>query len=227
MRRKRKYIYRETLFGNEIIGITNGLYTLQEADNSVVDELVKKYHYSHKATKNRFKSFLINDNNGFMQLGYGIRPKMKHTISNLIKDKNFCEFDRMWLSDDLPKFAESQCISMLIEFIKIKYPQIKFIITYADGSAGNIGTIYKATNAIYLGKIGVDFYQLPNGERVHSVSMYHRHKTRKWSVISRLYPGIKHLKNTDFQYRYLYVLDKITLKKYNSNVGIGNKPEGK
>lgn len=204
----RRILYKETLFSKEPIGITNGKYTLKESENSIVDELVRKYHYSHKPTKNRFKSFLVNDGKGFMQLGYGIRPGIKHTIHKEIKKGNFCEFDRMWLSDELPKFSESQCIGLLLRYIKQVYPFIKFIITYADGSVGNKGIIYRATNAHYIGKIPVDFYLLPTGERVHPVSMYHRHKTRAKNFLDKQYPGIKHIKGTEYQYRFLYILDK-------------------
>jgi hypothetical protein len=213
-KKTRKLIKQENLLGFDIIGITNNKYTLIEVENNIVDELVRIHHYSHKPTKNRFTSFLINENKGFMQLGYGIRPKIKHLISSMITMDNYCEFDRMWLSDDLPKFAESQCISLLLEFVKIKYPKIKFIITYADGSVGNTGIIYKATNAIAIDKLQCDFYLLPNGERIHPVSMYHRHKTRAWQTISKLYPGIKHIKKGYYQYRYLYILDKKIRKKF-------------
>ena len=156
---------------------------------------------------NRFKSFLVNDDKGFLQLGYGIRPTIKKHIHPKIKKGNFCEFDRMWLSDELPKFSESQVIALLLSYLKQVYPRIKFIITYADGSVGNTGIIYKATNAKIIGKTKVDFYMLKSGERIHPVSMYHRHKTRAWKFLQEHYPEIKHITN-EYQYRFLYILDK-------------------
>ena len=36
-----------------------------------------------------------------------------------------------------------------------------------------------------------DFYVLPDGERVHPVTMWHRHKTRVMDVLQKIYPGIK------------------------------------
>ena len=146
------------------IGITNGNITLTKANTSAVDFLVRKYHYSHKSTQNRFLSFIVNHNKGFLQLGYGIRPHIKHKISKLITKDNYCEFDRMWLSDSMPKFSESQVISLLLSYLKQVYPKIWFVITYADGSVGNKGTIYKATNAFRMGKQKVDFYLLSNGD---------------------------------------------------------------
>lgn len=204
----KELIYEKTLFGKSPIGITNGKIILKECANDKADEIIKKYHYSHKATKNRFKSFEVNNGTGYLQLGYGIRPRMKHTISKLITKDNYCEFDRMWLSDEMPKFSESQVISLLLSYLKQVYKRIKFVITYADGSVGNKGIIYQATNAIKLGKIPCDFYLLPSGERVHPVSMYHRHGTRAKSALEKIYPGIKHIKNGEYQYRYLYILDK-------------------
>ena len=206
-----KKLLRDNL-GNPC-GIMDVGLVLREVSASKVDPLVVKYHYSHKNTRNRFKSFLINGNQGFMQLGYGIRPRMKHTISKQITKDNYCEFDRMWLSDDLPKFSESRTIGLLLSYLKQVYPRIHFMITYADGSVGNTGIIYKATNAFYVGKVKVDFYLLPSGERVHPVSMWHRHKTRAKAFLEVQYPGYKHV--TDgYQYRFLYILNKKERKKY-------------
>lgn len=210
-------VYEEMLFGRRPVGATNGVLTIRECDSSVADKYVVKYHYSHKATKNRFLSFLVNDNQGVLQLGYGIRPHIKHRICNLITPDNFCEFDRMWLSDDLPKFSESQVISLLLSYLKQCYKHIKFVITYADGSAGNTGVIYQATNAFRLGSVPVDFYVLASGERVHPVSMYHRHGTRAKEALEKIYPGIQHIKGNGGghrQYRYLYILDKKMRKEY-------------
>ena len=118
----------------------------------------------------------------------------------------------MWLSDDLPKFSESQVISLLLSYLKQVYPKIKFVITYADESVGNKGTIYKATNAIILKPIDCDFYVLESGERIHPVSMYHRHKTRAKAFLEKEYPNIRHIKGEFKQNRFLYILDKKIIK---------------
>jgi hypothetical protein len=63
-----------------------------------------------------------------------------------------------------------------------------------------------------------DFYLLEDGERVHPVSMWHRHKTRVWKLMQELYPNIKHIKGTKsnpiYQYRFLYILDRNMRKKF-------------
>lgn len=191
---------------------------LKEVESKDVRQLIEENHYSHKCTPNHFLSFDINNGQGAIQLGFGIRPAKKNSISSLITKDNYCEFDRMWLSDDLPKNSESHVIGLLIRYIKKNYPKIKFIITYADGSANNRGIIYKASNATEIDPIMCDFYRLADGERVHPVSMWHRHKTRAWATMQELYPGIKHIKGTKknpvYQYRFIYILNKGLRKKF-------------
>lgn len=221
------------LFGGKTpIGITNGPISLVECESSIADQIVIKHHYSHKATSNRFLSFLVNDGMGVLQLGYGIRPTMKHTISEYIKKGNFCEFDRMWLSDEMPKFSESQVIALLLSYLKQTRREIKFVITYADESAGNTGIIYRATNAFELDPIECSFYLLPSGERIHPVSMYHRHKTRTFATIEKIYPGIVRIRgdriqrsgekskksdNPVVQRRFLYILDNKLRRRVQRN----------
>ena len=107
----------------------------------------------------------------------------------------------MWLSDDMPKYSETICLSLLHKYIRATHKEIKYLISYADTSIGNKGTIYKAANYEHIDTIKADFYILPSGERVHPVTMWHRHKTRVWEVLTELYPGIK--KAEGFQLKFL------------------------
>lgn len=172
-------------------------------EKKIADEIVKKNHYSKKPTKNSFISFLVywkNKINGVIQLGYGIRPKIKGEFNfNEIR-----EFDRMWLSDEMPKYSETITISLLHNFLKKCYPNIKFLISYADTSVGNKGIIYRASNYKLINKIKVDFYILENGERIHPITMWHRHKTRKFEIMEKIYPNIK--KAEGMQLKFIYNL---------------------
>ena len=209
----RKFLYDDGFFPRPV-GMTNGFLQIQEASSSIVDGIIAKHHYSGKSTPNRFLSFLVNKDMGALQLGYGIRPHIKHTIAKEITADNYCEFDRMWLSDELPKNSESQVIALLLHYLKHVYPRIKFVITYADESAGNVGTIYRATNAYEIEPVQVDFYVLQSGERVHPVSMWHRHGTRAKEFLEKQYPGIRHIKGEQLQRRFLYVLHNGLRRKF-------------
>lgn len=136
-----------------------------------------------------------------MQIGYGIRPHIKTERDGVLDWHKVREFDRMWLSDDMPKYSESICLSLLHHYLRATHKEIKYLISYADTSIGNTGTIYKAANYELTGRLKADFYLLPSGERVHPVTMWHRHKTRVWKTLEELYPGIK--KADGFQLKFL------------------------
>ena len=166
------------------------------------DAIVSEHHYSHKPTKNSFLSFLVyyRDNvSGALQLGYGIRPKIKGKYD----PESVREFDRMWLSDDMPKYSETITLSLLHHYLRSQYPQIKRLISYADTSVGNEGIIYQAANYRLEKVTKADFYILADGERVHPVSMWHRHGTRAWEFLKKQYPGIRKAEG----YQKMYVID--------------------
>lgn len=167
------------------------------------DEIIIKHHYSHKATKNSFLSLLVYYKgviNGALQIGYGIKPRSK----GIFNADEVREFDRMYLTDEMPKYSETITLSLLHHFLRKVYPNIKYIISYADTSVGNKGTIYKAANYKLIDKRKADFYILESGERVHPVTMWHRHGTRKWDFLIKQYPNIR--KADGFQLKYLFEL---------------------
>ena len=169
------------------------------------DEIIIANHYSHKATKNSFLSFLVYYKGvvaGALQVGYGIKPRSKGTLN----PDEVREFDRMWLSDDMPKYSETITLSLLHHYLRKVHPEIKYLISYADNSSdvGNEGTIYKAANYKLIDKVKSDFYILESGERVHPVTMWHRHGTRKWAFLVQQYPNIR--KANGYQMKYLFEL---------------------
>lgn len=192
----------EGLFGNKIIGYEcpEKQIKIVVCNKSEADRIIVAHHYSHKPTKNSFLSFLVyyrGGVNGALQLGYGIRPKIKGEYN----PDEVREFDRMWLSDDMPKYSETITLSLLHKFLRKAYPNIKQLISYADTSVGNEGVIYQAANYRLVQVTKADFYILESGERVHPVTMWHRHKTRVWSFLQQQYPNIR--KAVGYQKKYI------------------------
>jgi len=56
------------------------------------------------------------------------------------------ELARLYLTDDVPKNSESWAIAKSVWFIRKQHPEVKFLVSYADPSAGHSGTIYRAAN---------------------------------------------------------------------------------
>lgn len=182
---------------------------IQTCEKAEADEVITKHHYSKKPTRNSFLSFLVywkGEVHGALQLGYGIRPKIKKELD----PDEVREFDRMWLSDAMPKFSETITLSLLHKYLKKQHPNIKALISYSDTSVGNMGTIYKASNYEQIDDIKADFYILENGERVHPVTMWHRHKTRSWDFLVKQYPNIKKAKGR--QLKFIFWIQKKEMK---------------
>lgn len=198
MGKRRKKLGKTPIFGfcGFIVGYEckdKGI-RLVECDKSQADSVLVPHHFSHKVTMNSCINLLVLYNgkiSGAMQIGYGIRPHIKTEREGVLDYHKVREFDRMWLSDEMPKYSETICLSLLHHYLRATHKEIKYIISYADTSIGNNGTIYKAANYELVDILKADFYVLPSGERIHPVTMWHRHKTRKLSVISALYDGIK------------------------------------
>ena len=172
-----------------------------ECEKREADKIIIPHHYSHKVAVNSCLNLLViykGKREGALQIGYGIRPKIKGGLDS----DDTREFDRMWLSDVMPKFSETIVLSLLIHYLKKAHPEIKHLISYADTSAGKTGTIYKAGNFRFEKSIKAEFYILENGERVHPVSMWHRHKTRAWEVLKKIYPNIKKAEGEQLKFVY-------------------------
>lgn len=56
------------------------------------------------------------------------------------------ELARLWVDDSVPKNAETWVISQAVRYIHTNFPSVKFLVSYADPSAGHSGVIYRAAN---------------------------------------------------------------------------------
>lgn len=137
---------------------------------------IKAHHYSGKVVNNsslHFGAFLDGELHGVMSYGPSLD---KHKILGLVKNtgwNEYLELNRMAFDDVLPRNSESRCISMSIKLIKKNAPQIKWIISFADGCSCGDGTIYRASNFVLTGiKVNDALCQLPNGEKIHKMTLH-------------------------------------------------------
>ena len=56
------------------------------------------------------------------------------------------ELARLWAHDDMPRNTESWFISKAVKWVRMNRPEVRFLISYADPSAGHHGFVYKASN---------------------------------------------------------------------------------
>lgn len=166
---------------------------------------VKQHHYSGKVVNMstlHFGCFLDDKLHGVMSYG---PPMDKRNVLKLVdsgkqtnnqKWNEMIELNRMAFDDYLPKYSESRCIAISIKLIKKNAPQIKWILSFSDGTQCGDGTIYRASG-FYLTQINKNstIYKLATGEIVA------KRGDSKYD-----FKGSKPL--TGFQNRYIYLIDK-------------------
>ena len=173
--------------------------------SKIANEFVKKHHYSGKVVNLstlHFGCFLDDKLHGVMSYG---PPMDKRNVLKLVdsgkqnnneKWNEMLELNRMAFDDYLPKYSESRCIAISIKLIKKNAPQIKWVLSYSDGTQCGDGTIYRASG-FHLTQINKNstIYKLANGEVVakRGDSKYN-FKDAKAMV--------------GFQNRYIYLIDK-------------------
>ena len=173
--------------------------------SKIANDFIKKHHYSGKVVPNsqlHFGCFLDGKLHGVMSYGPStdkskILPLVKNTGWN-----EFIELNRMAFDDVLPKNSESRCIAYSIKLIKKNAPQIKWIISFADGCQCGDGTIYRASNFLLTGIKENTGMRIDENGKVYSQVTFSAHKPNEMSKFKKM----KKLKG--YQLRYIYFIDK-------------------
>ena len=178
--------------------------------SKIANDFIKKNHYSGKVVPNstlHFGCFLDSQLHGVMSYG---SPFRKDKVLHFVIDTGWnemLELNRMAFDNYLPKYSESRCIAISIKLIKKNAPQIKWILSFADGTQCGDGTIYRASGFKLFGiQKNNGIIQLENGEIRASVTF-----TKGKSILNN--NGKASIPQTaikldGFQFRYIYLIDK-------------------
>lgn len=192
--------------------------------SKIANDFVKRHHYSGKVVNNsqlHFGAFLDGQLHGVLQYG----PSMDKSKTMRLVDgtawNEFIELNRMAFDDYLPRNSESYCIGKTLRLIKKYAPQIKWVISFADGAQCGDGTIYRASNFILTGiKPNQSIYLFPSGDRIAKMTI-----TANWDspamVKQAKFLGVPNRYRTvadweklgakpipGFQLRYVYFIDR-------------------
>ena len=190
----------------------------------VANPFVCKVHYSGKVVQNsqvHFGCFLGGKLHGVISYG----PSMdKSRIIGLVEGtgwNEFLELNRMAFDDYLPRNSESYCIARTLRMLKKNAPQIKWVVSFADGTQCGDGTIYRASNFILTGITrNSTIIELPDGSTVAGLVLTAHPYTpeaqrakaicglesgKNWPLAAYLSGGAR--KKEGFMLRYIYFLD--------------------
>lgn len=194
--------------------------TAQEAN-----ELVRRVHYSGKVVQNSQLHIGVYYNGkleGAMQYGPSLD---KRKIQGLVKDTGwheFIELNRMAFSDVLPRNSESRALAIGMKLLRKYAPQVKWVVTFADGTQCGDGTIYRAAGFMLTGiKENENIGLLPSGMVVHKMTLESNPLQTHNYLGGKSYSTITHGKNDwqlflssingqsmpGYQLRYIYFID--------------------
>lgn len=196
--------------------------------SKVAVPFVKAHHYSGKVVNNsnlHFGVFYEGRLHGVMSFGPSLD---KSKIQGLVEGtgwNEFIELNRMAFDDALPRNSESRAISIAMKLIRKNAPQIKWVISFADGCQCGDGTIYRASGFVLTGYSSGSMWKLPDYlAKINGGSVAHRMKVQdKCSALSRYILERTHGKNLTMEkyveqfggeilegkmFRYIYFIDK-------------------
>ena len=209
------YSEQSTLFGTrEVVGFGNDEFCVMKIDRKLAVKTIKEHHYSKKVVNTSFLHlgiFIKKQFMGVLQFGYLFNPTYHSKIVKGGDSENAMELNRMWLNDKAKKNSESKAVSYALKLVKIFYPKIKWVQSFADERCGGFGIVYQACSFNYYGEHKGEFYEL-DGEIYHSIQT--RRKDRNSKLTLYLRKNKHKLKKLNLrQFRYIRFLDKRWEKK--------------
>ena len=155
-------------------------YYITQIDGKLATEIQIKHHYLRRRASVMY-AFALKDKQTDEIKGvitYGMPPsdKVRKGICGTDEKSKVIELNRLWISDDVGKNAESWLVAN-----SMKYVKYDIIISYADPSEGHLGTIYQALNGIYYGLSSKHIDPKPKhvraGQGVHPKALNNKHST--------------------------------------------------
>lgn len=194
--------------------------------SSIANPFIRRHHYSHKIVKNsklHFGAFLDGKLHGVMSYGSSLdKAKMQGLVEGTGWNE-FLELNRMAFDEYLPRNSESRCIGLSLRLINKNAPQIKWVVSFADGCSCGDGTIYRASNFVLTAiRPNYNLVQLPSGEKIHKMALESNPTSPRPELGGKCYydvtggkfdfkkyVGAVHGKVlVGYQLRYVYFIDK-------------------
>ena len=174
----------------------------------VAKRVLVERHYLHSmpgGTQISLGAFVEDRLQGVLTLGVG--PTNAHRLVEGAQPNDCVTLTRLWLSDELPKNSESRVLGIALRSLRTA-TSIKFVLTYADPNAEHVGTIYQATNWIYIGESqAMSLLDLGDGVPRHTRTIAHRFGTHSLKHFQEHGMTVKKIPQSP-KHRYIYFLDK-------------------
>lgn len=135
-------------------------FDIEPAKRQDVEVFIKRHYLQKFPTAiKRIYAIYRKQTEGRRMVGMIIYGSPFHTVGKFlepeVKANEILELKRLYIDDIGVKNLESFSIGQSLNLLKKDEPTVKVVVTFADDLEGHIGTVYQATNAIYLGTYGM------------------------------------------------------------------------
>jgi hypothetical protein len=178
--------------------------------SKVANEFVKQHHYSRKCVPNsslHFGCFLDDKLHGVLSYGTSMDKRKVLPLVTGTGWNDMLELNRMAFDNYLPKYSESRCIAITIKLIKKNAPQIKWILSYSDGTQCGDGTIYRASG-FHLTGIKENKTILEWDGKIIADKTLNNSNYKKLGISAGYAKRNGATPLIGFQLRYIYLIDK-------------------
>jgi hypothetical protein len=178
--------------------------------SKVANEFVKQHHYSGKCVPNsslHFGCFLDDKLHGVLSYGTSMDKRKILPLVTGTGWNDMLELNRMAFDNYLPKYSESRCIAITIKLIKKNAPQIKWILSYSDGTQCGDGTIYRASG-FHLTGIKENKTILEWDGKIIADKTLNNSNYKKLGISAGYAKRNGATPLIGFQLRYIYLIDK-------------------
>ena len=173
---------------------------LERASKEAVRYALLKLHYAKTVCVNQV-AYSVFENDIFCGvIAFGIGANPNYATSLKVNRGEYLELVRVALNGK--QTTTSQCLAVAIRLLKKENPQVKILVSYADSAQNHLGTIYQATNWIYLGDDTCKTQNfIYNGKLFHRKTLASKYNLSSIkSVASEVPQSRKH--------KYIYCYDK-------------------
>ena len=191
---------------------------LRRATPKAVRFACLNFHYARAVPTVQYGYNVYNDGGewcGVILFGSGATPNIAKPFG--LVQGEVLELVRVALNGK--QTTTSECVAAALRQLHKDAPQIKIVVSFADLDQDHAGTIYQATNWIYLGKVNEGLLSafIVNGKKTHrrTIGSMGGVQSIEW-VQKNIDPNASEF-HTKGKHKYIFVFDKRLRKQWAKN----------
>jgi len=138
------------------------------------NRIIQDLHYSGKIVQNsqvHLGVFMNGRCGGAMQFGPSLDKRKIQGLVRGTRWHEFIELNRMAFADWLPRNSESRAIGFAMRWLKATYPQLRWVISFADATQCGDGAIYRASGFVLTAiKKNSQLFKFGDGTIAHKMT---------------------------------------------------------